>query len=45
MGIGLSICWAIVEAHDGRLWGESREEGGAAFHFSVSMARPEASDG
>jgi two-component system sensor kinase FixL len=35
MGIGLSICRTIVEAHGGRIWFEPRAEGGTAFHFTV----------
>jgi two-component system sensor kinase FixL len=35
MGIGLSICRTIVEAHGGRIWFERRAEGGTAFHFTV----------
>ena len=35
MGIGLSICRTIVEAHGGRLWFEPRESGGTAFHFTL----------
>jgi len=29
MGIGLSICRSIVEAHDGRIWADALEEGSA----------------
>jgi two-component system sensor kinase FixL len=35
MGIGLSICRTIVEAHGGRIWFESGQNGGTAFHFTV----------
>jgi two-component system sensor kinase FixL len=35
MGIGLSICRTIIEAHGGRIWFESRANGGTAFHFTV----------
>lgn len=37
MGLGLSICRAIVEAHGGILWHETVPEGGTAFHFTVPM--------
>jgi len=35
MGMGLSICRSIVEAHDGRFWGSSRSPHGAAFRFTL----------
>jgi signal transduction histidine kinase len=38
MGMGLSICRSIVEAHEGRLWVTAGEHGGAAFHFTVPVA-------
>jgi two-component system sensor kinase FixL len=38
MGLGLSICRTIVEANDGRIWLEPREDGGSAFHFTLPGA-------
>jgi len=35
MGIGLSICRTIVEAHGGRIWFEPIVERGTAFHFTL----------
>ncbi len=34
-GLGLAICRAVVDAHGGRLWAETREPSGAAFCFSL----------
>jgi two-component system, LuxR family, sensor kinase FixL len=35
MGLGLSICRTIVEAHDGHLTVEARPEGGTMFKFTL----------
>jgi two-component system sensor kinase FixL len=35
MGIGLSICRTIVEAHGGRIWSEPGRDGGTSFHFTL----------
>ena len=38
MGLGLSICRTIVEAHGGRIWMERRTGGGTDFHFTLTRA-------
>jgi signal transduction histidine kinase len=35
MGIGLSICRSIIEAHGGRLWATNCEPRGALFQFTI----------
>jgi signal transduction histidine kinase len=37
MGMGLSICRSIIEAHEGRLWVTADKAGGATFHFTVPV--------
>jgi two-component system sensor kinase FixL len=39
LGIGLSICRTIVEAHGGRIWAENLPGGGAAFRFTLPRAQ------
>ncbi|MBB3119515.1 sensor histidine kinase [Pseudoduganella violacea] len=35
MGLGLAICRSIVQAHQGRLWAENSDGGGACLHLSL----------
>lgn len=37
MGIGLSVCSAIIKAHDGEIWAENRADKGASFCFKLKM--------
>ena len=35
VGMGLSICQSIIEAHGGRLWAEANEPRGIVFQFTL----------
>ena len=37
VGLGLAICEAIVGAHGGKIWGETLDQGGAQFTFSLPI--------
>jgi two-component system, OmpR family, sensor histidine kinase KdpD len=37
LGLGLSICKGIVEAHEGRIWAENRPGGGSAFNVALPL--------
>lgn len=38
VGLGLAISRALIEAHGGKLWADSKTGGGAAFHFVLPFA-------
>lgn len=40
MGMGLSICRAIIQAHDGRLWVSPNTPRGAVFQFTLRGSKP-----
>ena len=37
MGMGLSIARTIVEAHNGRIWAENQQGGGASFRIRLPL--------
>jgi two-component system, LuxR family, sensor kinase FixL len=44
MGVGLSICRTIIEAHGGRIWFDPNPEGGTTFHFTLRAATADDDD-
>ncbi len=42
MGLGLSICRTIINAHRGEIWATNNGDGGATFHFSLPIVRSDA---
>ena len=38
LGLGLSICQTIIEAHDGLIWLDKPKGGGTAFRFTLAAA-------
>ncbi|MFL6628888.1 MAG: DUF4118 domain-containing protein [Vitreoscilla sp.] len=45
VGLGLAICRAIVEAHGGRIRGETRPQGGARFTIELPRGTPPSLEG
>jgi signal transduction histidine kinase len=41
MGVGLSICHAIIAAHDGSVWAEPNPDGGTIFHIKLPLHLPQ----
>jgi two-component system, LuxR family, sensor kinase FixL len=39
MGLGLSVCSTIIDAHRGKIWATNNAGSGATFHFSVPLVR------
>jgi two-component system sensor histidine kinase KdpD len=42
VGLGLSICHAIIQAHGGKIWAETQAPHGAIFIFSLPLGNPPA---
>jgi len=42
MGLGLSICRTIINAHQGEIWATNNSDRGATFHFSLPIVRSDA---
>jgi two-component system sensor kinase FixL len=44
MGLGLSICRSIVDAHGGRMWATPNVDRGVTFRFTLPLAGPDAAE-
>jgi len=38
MGIGLSICRSIIEAHEGRIWATANMPSGVTLHITLPVS-------
>lgn len=45
VGLGLAICRAIIEAHQGQLWANNRPQGGAILTFQLPARTPPQMEG
>jgi PAS domain S-box-containing protein len=45
MGMGLAICRSIIDAHEGEIWAENSDGGGATFTFTLPTLPPDARAG
>ncbi len=41
LGIGLSVCQTILQAHGGRIWAANNPDGGATFQFVLPVSQAE----
>jgi two-component system, LuxR family, sensor kinase FixL len=39
MGLGLSVCRTIIDAHHGKIWATNNADRGATFHFSLPIIK------
>jgi signal transduction histidine kinase len=39
VGLGLTICRGIIEAHGGRIWVDARPGGGSIFRFTLMLEK------
>ena len=44
MGLGLSICHTIINAHEGKIWAEPSSMGGTRFNFTLISAEGQPDD-